>query len=110
MLGPIDREHLARATMGDADLEREILLLFCDQLKTQIANLREPIDSAALAIALHTLKGAAFGVGANKVGEIARRGEEEIRRSGGIGAALHDELENAAREAIQFIEETTAHR
>lgn len=107
MLGPIDREHLARATMGNADLEREILLLFCDQLKTQIANLRGPIDSAVLAIALHTLKGAAFGVGANRVGEIARRGEEEIRRSGGIGAALHDELENAARETIQFIEETT---
>ena len=59
---------------------------------------------------LHTLKGAAFGVGATKVGEIARRGEEHMRRSGGIGAALRDELENAARETIQFIEETTAHR
>lgn len=107
MLGPIDREHLARATMGNADLEREILLLFCDQLKTQIAKLREPIDSAALTIAVHTLKGAAFGVGANKVGEIARRGEEEIRRSGEMSAALLDELANAARETIQFIEETT---
>jgi len=93
--------------MGDEDLEREILMLFAEQLRTQIARLHGPIDSVEQAIALHTLKGAAFGVGANRIGEIARHGEEQIRQHGEVAPRLVDELGQAARETIQFIEEIT---
>ncbi len=67
---PIDLAHLSQQTMGDRDLEREVLALFADQSKTvrrQIANanVKERLFLA------HALKGSARGVGAFPIAECA---------------------------------------
>jgi HPt (histidine-containing phosphotransfer) domain-containing protein len=60
---PIDRTHLARMTLGDPALAREVLALFDRQIETLLGRIdaSEPAGVPALA---HTLKGSARGVGA----------------------------------------------
>jgi HPt (histidine-containing phosphotransfer) domain-containing protein len=60
---PIDLEHLARQTIGDRDVEREVLDMFVHQA----LSVRDAIASADLPSRLmlcHALKGSARGVGA----------------------------------------------
>jgi HPt (histidine-containing phosphotransfer) domain-containing protein len=67
--GPIDIEHLARMTLGDTGLEREVLAMFAGQavrLGRDIAAL--PAGADAL---VHTLKGSARAVGAFRVADAA---------------------------------------
>ncbi|HXQ07748.1 MAG TPA: Hpt domain-containing protein, partial [Bradyrhizobium sp.] len=60
--GPIDFEHLKRMTLGDADLEQEVLAMFSAQSAKLIAMLAiGPADAPALA---HKLKGSARAIGA----------------------------------------------
>ena len=69
---PIDTAHLAQQTMNDAELQREVLLIFIDQL----ADARQGIPAAEgedrkrLA---HKLKGAARAVGAFALSDCAER-------------------------------------
>jgi hypothetical protein len=60
---PIDLAHLARMTLGDHALEREVLALFDRQIDMLIARMSEVAPSGAAALA-HTLKGSARGIGA----------------------------------------------
>lgn len=73
---PIDMAHLSRQTMGDRELEREVLNLFLQQaasLQAEIAG--APTDQrAALA---HKLKGSARGVGAFAIAECAEAIERD---------------------------------
>lgn len=69
--GPsIDRNHLARMTLGDASLEREVLQLFDRQATMLVAHLQDA-DAAAVAALAHTLKGSARGIGAWRVAHAA---------------------------------------
>ncbi|WP_157015434.1 Hpt domain-containing protein [Mesorhizobium xinjiangense] len=73
---PIDLVHLARQTLGDRDLEQEVLSLFLQQavsVKDKIVE-AEPAQRKFLA---HGLKGGARGVGAFSVAEAAERVEED---------------------------------
>jgi HPt (histidine-containing phosphotransfer) domain-containing protein len=97
---PIDSTHLARMTLGDAGLEREVLGLFSNQAASLLAALQaEPADAAALA---HMLKGSARAIGAFGVAEAADEFEQALRRGddgkeelSAVGFAVE-----AAREAI----------
>jgi len=60
---PIDLAHLARMTLGDHALEREVLALFDRQIDLLVARIGEAGPSGVAALA-HTLKGSARGVGA----------------------------------------------
>jgi len=72
MAAVLDREHLARYTMGDAALERELFGLFLTGAAEYIAALRRfPPGSAEFRRAAHSLKGAARGIGAFEVGDLA---------------------------------------
>jgi HPt (histidine-containing phosphotransfer) domain-containing protein len=65
---PIDLQHLSRQTMGDRDIEREVLALFVQQALTA----REEIGGAAVRERLrlaHALKGSARGVGAFRIAD-----------------------------------------
>jgi HPt (histidine-containing phosphotransfer) domain-containing protein len=96
---PIDVQHLARMTLGDAGLEREVLALFAAQAASLVATLQAlPADAAALA---HTLKGSARAIGAFGVAEAAEDLEQALRSGGAADAlpALGFAVE-AAREAI----------
>ena len=66
-----DRAHLAYYTMNSAELEREIIMLFLQQLPMTIEMIEEAKTAAEWKLATHTLKGAAAGVGANRLQAIA---------------------------------------
>ncbi len=72
---PIDLAHLARSTLGDRGLAREVLALFARQADGLLRRMQtaEPVALAALA---HTLKGSARGIGAWGVAAAAERLEE----------------------------------
>jgi HPt (histidine-containing phosphotransfer) domain-containing protein len=69
--GPIDLAHLARMSLGDAALEREVLSLFLAQSAKLIEALSTlPRDGRELA---HKLKGSARAIGAFAVADAAAR-------------------------------------
>ena len=66
---PIDLSHLARMTLGDTSLEREVLQLFDRQAEMLLSRMRrDPLNSSGYA---HTLKGSSSGIGAWKVANAA---------------------------------------
>lgn len=67
---PIDVTHLARMTLGDASLEREVLQLYDRQAEMLLARMQQAAPAAAAAHA-HTLKGSSSGIGAWKVARAA---------------------------------------
>jgi HPt (histidine-containing phosphotransfer) domain-containing protein len=84
--GPIDLSHLARMTLGDAGLEREVLAMFSAQstkLMEALAGL--PAGAAALA---HTLKGSARAIGAFAVADAASHLEAALANGGSPKEAL----------------------
>lgn len=67
---PIDLAHLSKQTMGDREVEREVLGLFVEQAQT----VRRQIGDAAVKERLflaHALKGSARGIGALAIAECA---------------------------------------
>ena len=74
---PLDLDHLARMTLGDAELEREVLAMFAEQSQRLVSAMAAlPADAGALA---HKLKGSARGIGAFAVAEAAAELEAAIR-------------------------------
>lgn len=63
---PIDRAHLSRMTLGERQLEREVLVLFDRQADLLLARMRNSAPAVAAAAA-HTLKGSARSIGAWRV-------------------------------------------
>jgi HPt (histidine-containing phosphotransfer) domain-containing protein len=101
--GPIDAAHLARMTLGDATLEREVLTMFAAQALRLIASLAAlPPEAAALA---HTLKGSARAIGAFAVADAATSLEIALKQGDDPARALAvlDELVAEARSAIEMM-------
>jgi HPt (histidine-containing phosphotransfer) domain-containing protein len=78
---PIDLDHLNRYTGGNRGLNEEILRLFEDQCTATLAGLEElaradGVGSRSWLQLTHTLKGAARGVGAFGVADIAAEAEK----------------------------------
>ena len=96
---PIDLVHLARTTLGDRSLEREVLQLFDRQSALLIARLRNAGPDGVAMIA-HTLKGSARGIGAWRVARAAEA--VELAGSTESGAAL-ERLAAATDEARAVI-------
>ena len=101
--GPIDSAHLGRMTLGDAELEREVLAMFSAQAAGLIGRL-QPMPSDGIELA-HTLKGSARGVGAFRVADAAeclewaiRRGDDPARALAGLKEAVAE-----ARTAIDAL-------
>jgi len=74
--GAIDRDYLARFTMGNAALEREVLELFASQLPLYVQQLTDAQTGTAWREAVHTIKGSAAAVGARRLSNIARMAEQ----------------------------------
>jgi HPt (histidine-containing phosphotransfer) domain-containing protein len=66
----VDLAHLFRMTLGDHDLEREVLQLFSRQADMLIARMQGAAPAGIAAMA-HTLKGSARGIGAWRVAHAA---------------------------------------
>ena len=101
---PIDLVHLARTTLGDRALEREVLQLFDRQSTLLIARMRSAAP-AGIATLAHTLKGSARGIGAWRVARAA----EALELAGSAGsdavAEALNRLAAAADEARAVIAE-----
>lgn len=72
---PIDLAYLARFTLGNDSLEQEILELFEIHAPLYLASLRDAVTAKEWHDAAHTLKGAARGIGAWRVGRCAEVAE-----------------------------------
>jgi len=95
----VDLAHLARMTLGEKGLEREVLELFERQADMLLARMavEEPRMVGALA---HTLAGSASGIGAWRVAEAATALEHASAVPGtGALAGLIDHLATAVAEA-----------
>lgn len=102
----LDREHLARYTLGDEQLEREVLGLFIGQVPETLAALDEARGDDDRFRAVHTLKGSARAVGAVRLANVAERAERAVRE-GAEFTALRQELETACGEVRAMILERT---
>jgi HPt (histidine-containing phosphotransfer) domain-containing protein len=100
----LDEAHLARMTLGDRQLECDVLQIFVRQaamMLERIAMAEPPLAAAAA----HTLVGSARGIGAWRVARAAERLEQACL---GASRALEcevaiDELKAAALEASAVI-------
>lgn len=107
---PIDRSYLARFTLGNVALEREVLGLFAEHAPTYLLHLMAADTERAWYEAAHTLKGSARAVGAWRVAaeaELAERlkdtpqATERTQRIDALAAALEE-----ARSYIASLSET----
>jgi HPt (histidine-containing phosphotransfer) domain-containing protein len=71
----IDLHHLARMTLGERSLEREILALFDRQAELLLPRLCNG-SKAVVTASAHTLKGSARGIGAWRVARAAAAVEQ----------------------------------
>jgi HPt (histidine-containing phosphotransfer) domain-containing protein len=94
--GPIDFIHLAKQTLGDAHLQRELLKIFAEQsplLLTRIVALGSG-ENSTFDDLIHRLKGSARAIGAARVASIAEAieysgpGENRERLLADLGTAL----------------------
>ena len=99
---PVDTAHLARFTMGDHALEREVLALFTAETPRRIEAMEAAACDKDWKMATHTLKGSARAVGAWRLATLA----QDAERIGGVSdraacarAILSIEKESAAVEA-----------
>ncbi len=94
-------QHLGRMTLGEPDLEIEVLALFSAQSHDLIGRLASmPVDAAALA---HTLKGSARAIGAFRVADAALGLEAAMRSNADLPDALST-LQAAVAEARATID------
>ncbi len=73
---PVDLVHLARYTLGDRAMEREVLGLYAGQYSQDIARLRAATSLEDWRRAAHTIKGSARGIGAWKLARVAEEVEQ----------------------------------
>lgn len=102
---PVDLVHLARFTMGNRALEREVLQLFLTQSVMYLQRLKDAVADKDWVDAAHTIKGTARGIGAWQVARSAESAEA-------LGGEGHDEersrvladIEQFIGEANKYIE------
>ena len=98
----IDENHLGRMTLGDHQLEREVLELFLRQttiMLNRIVGAPPPLAAAAA----HTLKGSARGIGAWRVARAA-----ELLEHAASGDGEGDSIRDTARDLDEAIAELRA--
>lgn len=94
---PIDQNHLARMTLGDKRLEREVLQLFDRQSELLLARMSDVPVTAIVTLA-HTLSGSARGIGAWRVAAAAEAVEGTALNDPGRVTHALARLEAAVRE------------
>lgn len=103
---PIDRAHLARFTLGDKALEREVLELFREQLQRTLPQLSPSATEKDWRFVAHTLKGSGRAVGAWGLSAAAAAAEAGFDLGAGARADLARAVEAAAREVIDHLDAT----
>ena len=70
-----DGDALSRNTMGDADLQREVLQLFYQQVGEMLENLEGSKTDKVWYQSAHAIKGSARSVGLLRLGQLAEEAE-----------------------------------
>lgn len=101
---PIDLKHLGRYTLGDAELEHEVLGLFAGQMPETIAALKGAASDKDWQMAAHTLKGSGRAIGAWRLADLALQAEN-IRGpfDRAASASIVDQIEAAAADVVRYI-------
>jgi HPt (histidine-containing phosphotransfer) domain-containing protein len=102
---PIDVDHLSRQTLGDPGLEVEVLRLFDEMSHVYYGRLEDSKTVEDLLVNLHTIKGAAAGIGAFGLAELARIAERELREGAPVNPERIDDLSVAVEEVSAFIQQ-----
>lgn len=102
---PIDLVHLARQSLGDPGIEEEILRMFDQMVGVYMGRIREAAQVGDVTMNLHSLKGAAAGVGAASIAALAADAEGELSAEGRLGAERVADLSHAVEEVRVFIAE-----
>jgi PAS domain S-box-containing protein len=107
-----DRESLLRFVGGDEESLREIVRLFVGECPRTLHSIRDAVtnaDAPALAIAAHSLKGMAGGLGAQRVFAAAAQLEAAGRLGDLAGVAkLFEELETQSQSLLALLPELLA--
>ncbi|GGB37173.1 hypothetical protein GCM10011316_06600 [Roseibium aquae] len=77
---PVDLVQLATSTMGNRDLELQILQMFRTQSRDMLARLSRESDPGARKDLAHTLKGSARALGAAGVASACQSIEDALNR------------------------------
>ena len=106
---PIDLDHLNRYTGGDPGLNDEILRMFEDQCATTLVRLEELAKEGGAGGKVwhglvHTLKGAARGVGAFGLADIAAEAEN-LNGDAAVALELLHRLKNKSCAVQLFVDE-----
>jgi HPt (histidine-containing phosphotransfer) domain-containing protein len=104
---PIDLVHLSRQTMGDRELELEVLALFerqASHIGGKLVTLESGADHLVRADLAHKLKGSARAVGAFAVASAAENYEHSAR-AGLLRAMDSRQLREALAEALGALRE-----
>jgi len=107
----VDLGHLARYTGGDSALNAEILKLFDSQANELVARLRGILaasDAKSWRETVHTLKGAARGIGAFALGDAAAAAEPIDPADLSTANAALQSLERTADQVRAFIQQYLA--
>ncbi len=100
---PVDMDHLTRQALGDRELGKEILILFDQTAQTYFSRIERSTSVPELLMHLHTLKGAASGVGAWGIADLARIAESELRSGQPVNPERIDDIDMAVQEVSAFI-------
>lgn len=73
---PVDLVHLSSMTMGDRALESQVLSVFATQSQIYLASWQQADGHNARKQAAHSMKGAARGIGAWEVADLAEAAEQ----------------------------------
>ena len=72
---PVDLVHLSSQTLGDPELEREVLGVFLNHAQVYLDTWKAAGNANARKRAAHALKGAARSIGAWELAEMAEKAE-----------------------------------
>ena len=101
---PVDMVHLAKQTLGDRSLELEVLRLFDETAQVYFRRIEDSTNADELMRHLHTLKGAAAGVGARAIATLAATAEADLRAGAPVDPERIHDLEMAVTECCAWIE------
>jgi HPt (histidine-containing phosphotransfer) domain-containing protein len=100
----VDRAYLARFTLGNAALEREVLGLFAAQVPVYLTRLRGASTAKAWKEAAHTIKGSAAAIGAWRLARFAEMAEKiDVEASSAREEGHRDEVIAALTTAVEDV-------
>jgi len=105
---PLDLVHLSRYTLGNRNLETELLGLFRAQAGVYVARLRDAATAKEWKDAAHSLKGSARGLGAWVLGDIAEEAERRADDDAAGRAYMIGRIRDAIDTVNLFIDELMA--